>query len=371
MVKHRDLLLAAIRPQPDIATIENLLAGEIDWPALQADAAYHRVTNLLHRGLSALADPEQLAPLRAQREQNRRIALYLTSQLLTVGDALERAGVIVIPLKGPTLSEAIYGDLSLRESSDLDLLVHPATVPAARAALAQMGFLLRTGLHSAPDRLLMRWKSELQFTRSAPGNPFETHIDLHWNIVPAYYPFRLCADDLASRAVAEVRCGHAWLLAAPEDTLLFLCIHGAKHYWEQLRWVADIAWFVHGNSELNIAGLRVRAREAGAARALDTGLQLARDLLGSALPFAPNFKARKLAGHAAARIATNSPTQPDTLVLCRYLLNMTPSWPRKVRLLLGLIFQPEEAEFVRYRLPHRIARLYYVLRIWNLANRYL
>ena len=51
-------------------------------------------------------------------------ALLLTTELEKILAALEENEIPVIPYKGVTLGERLYGDAALRESGDIDIIVH-------------------------------------------------------------------------------------------------------------------------------------------------------------------------------------------------------------------------------------------------------
>jgi hypothetical protein len=64
---------------------------------------------------------------------------------------------------------------------------------------------------------------------------------------------------------------------------MLICIHGAKHFWEQLSYIADVAAFVT-RQELDWGRVMAAAAEVGGERMLYVGLRLAADLLGAPLP---------------------------------------------------------------------------------------
>jgi hypothetical protein len=71
---------------------------------------------------------------------------------------------------------------------------------------------------------------------------------------------------------------------APEDLLLILCVHGAKHCWGRLEWICSFAELVGAYEKLDWDQLMVQASTLGSKRMLLLGLVLASDLLGVALP---------------------------------------------------------------------------------------
>jgi hypothetical protein len=60
-------------------------------------------------------------------------------QLLQTLELLRESGIQTVPFKGPALAVQAYGDLSLRQYDDLDLLIHEADVPRAYQLLIANG----------------------------------------------------------------------------------------------------------------------------------------------------------------------------------------------------------------------------------------
>ena len=55
---------------------------------------------------------------------------------------------------------------------------------------------------------------------------------------------------------------------APEPLLLFLCSHGAKHMFERLGWICDVARFLIVTPDLDWPAILTAARHARALRQL-------------------------------------------------------------------------------------------------------
>jgi hypothetical protein len=86
------------------------------------------------------------------------------------------------------------------------------------------------------------------------------------------------------------------LTLSPEDLILFLCVHGAKHEWDQLIWVCDVAETIRAYPGLDWTTVQQRAAETGSLRMLQLGLFLAHEIAGVGLP----LEAAVLAAHPAA-----------------------------------------------------------------------
>jgi hypothetical protein len=90
---------------------------------------------------------------------------------------------------------------------------------------------------------------------------------------------------------------------SPEDELMLICVHGAKHFWEQLSYIADVAAFV-SNQKLDWGLVERAACEVCGERMLHVGLHLAAEVLGAPLPakIAALGRSDPMAGKLASQI---------------------------------------------------------------------
>src|SRR4029077_3228300 len=98
-----------------------------------------------------------------------------------------------------------------------------------------------------------------------------------------YHPRPLPLKNIFERQVRVSIDAHEIPALSPEDELILICIHGAKHFWEKLSHVADVAAFV-SKQELDWGRVKSAVEEVGAERMLCVGLRLAADVLGASLP---------------------------------------------------------------------------------------
>src|SRR5208282_2899895 len=84
---------------------------------------------------------EPLALQFLERERERtKWGLRLTAELFRLLDLLERHAIPALPFKGPVLASALYGDLAMRESCDLDVLVRSSDLAGAKRAMLASGY---------------------------------------------------------------------------------------------------------------------------------------------------------------------------------------------------------------------------------------
>ena len=114
--------------------IREILEGPLDWKRLLQLAGHHAVIPQLYQRLSASNVIPQALPLLQQHyEANARQTLWLTRELLRILSHLQRNSIETLPYKGPVLAEILYGNVALRQFSDLDLLIHEADLAKVKA----------------------------------------------------------------------------------------------------------------------------------------------------------------------------------------------------------------------------------------------
>jgi hypothetical protein len=74
------------------------------------------------------------------------------------------------------------------------------------------------------------------------------------------------------------------LALAPEDLLLALCVHGAKHQWDRLAWIRDVGGVLARWPHLDLAAVVERARRRGCGRLMLVSLAVVSECAGVQLP---------------------------------------------------------------------------------------
>lgn len=192
----------------------------LDWRLLLTLAEEHRILGIVYPQLAPYAPEEFAAAWRVAWVHS----LLLVSELESSLDAFSRDGIDVLPLKGPVLAEALYGNVSARQSVDLDLLVRPRDFAAAESLLLASGF--RADPHPGSEY-------HLGFVRQG------TKIELHTQFgLQGHCP--LDTDGIWRRSVAASFQQRPMRAIAEEDLILFLSYHLLKHNCSRLIWTADL-----------------------------------------------------------------------------------------------------------------------------------
>jgi hypothetical protein len=371
-----ELLLSCARTRMDPATggrLRALLERPLDWDDVVRTARWHGVLPLVHWHLRDV-EPGLLPGgvrerLRASFEKTQRRNLFLALQLGAILDRFGAHGIPAIPYKGPTLAVAAYGRLALREFSDLDILVNKQDVLRAKDLLVAEGFRPDAGLTAAQERALV--ESRHAYLLARPDRT--AMVELHWAISPRHVSLLLEPERLWERLQPVTIAGRTVLTLAPEILLPSLCEHGAKHVWERLAWICDIAELVQARPDLDWARITGEARRTGSERMLALGLRLASDLLGAPMPDAVRDRAETdaaipvLAAHVRARLFREPAGPAGLLEQARFHLRAREHWRDRIRY-CWLAMTTLTVEDWQRRLPRPLSFLYYPIRFLRLLG---
>ena len=372
------LLLCCARAHDDDETRARLAAlsqTKIDWDALLRLAQKHRLIPLLYRRLQQI--PSVVPAQILDRLQNHFYLSAVRNHLLSeelcrVLKLFAEHAIPVVPYKGPALAASLYGDISLRQFSDLDLLIRRRHVSAASALLAARGYRQQHQLTRAQEAAFLGSECEHLFSRAGD----QLYIDLHWQFAPAYFSLKLDAESLWPRLEESSFEGQPALAFSPEDLLLILAVHAAKECWERLVWLCDLSRLICAHTHLNWQHVIEHSKSAGARRILLLSLKLTSDLLETKLPdeieraIAADRAAQSLAAQIKRELFDEA-VRPAGV--SRYLLPGQALERRRdrinFRLRLALTPSPEDWTFLP--LPDRLLPLYFLVRPLRLARKYL
>jgi hypothetical protein len=365
-----DLLLLCARAHLDEQQrqrVHDLVSRNLDWNYLLQLADRHGLQPLLHWHLTAVCPntvpKESQQNLRVAFQRVSALNILLTHELQKLIALFAENNVTAVPYKGPALALQLFGNVALRQFSDLDLLVHPRDVLRARDLLLRDGYEPLPPLTEGQQALLLRTQCNLPFSREQK----RMIVELHWKVSAPSFARPFETEDFWSRLVDGKLETTNIKLPAAEDLLLALCIHGSKHLWERVAWIADIAGLLSSKEELNWEELISRARSTGSERMLLLGLHLAERLLEVSLP-----DEVKSALKADAKVGFLA----DDVVRDLFTPGLTPSGisgyflfqikaRRRLRDKINYLrftFTPNEEDLVRFNLPSSLSFLYYLVR---------
>lgn len=354
-------------------SVRSWLQSGIRWNVLFHLAERHGVRPALAQALlkvGASIPDEQKGALKDIFQTNLRKSLLLARELIRIVDHLSRTGLDVIPYKGIALAEAVYGDIALRQTGDIDLLIRTADLQKVRAAVGEVGYTPHFVFSGAEEKAYL--KSGYEYVFDGAGAP--NLLEIQWAIQPRFYAVDFDVDGAFRRAVAVLVAGHPMKTLSTEDLFLVLAVHAAKHAWERLVWLCDLARIMRSPT-LNWREIGSQAKALGIARIVRVTLLLANRILGAQIPAAadrvlpPDWCANKLAGEIESQLAGQTGYRVESLAYFRLMMRLRERRRDRLRFFSRLAFTPGPGEWAAVRLPRPFFPLYGIVRLFRLAAR--
>jgi hypothetical protein len=370
------LLLAACsavaRPK-NLDTVHARLAAPINWAFLLDLAEQHGVAPLLCEVLSPIENEVPAEPMRSLKQSyqtNIRKSLILARELIRILDRIDALGVEVMPYKGLTLAETMYGNMALRQTGDIDLLIRPRDFPQIKNTVRELGYTPHMPLSETEEQAYLISGYECAFDCSAGRNLLE----LQWALQPRFYAVDIEVDALFRRAVPATVAGRKVKTLSQEDMFVVLAVHAAKHVWGRLIWLCDIAQIMN-LPNLNWDWIADQARDLGIARILSITLQLTGALLEAPPPPSVESKLLKdpvsvpLVDEIRRRIVSRNSLNPESLAYFRLMMRLRERKADRLKFLQRLAFTPGPNEWKAVRLPAPLFPVYRLVRLSRLVAR--
>jgi hypothetical protein len=371
---HVLLAASSATPRPEkLARLRILLQQPIQWKSLYELAERHGVQPLLYQALQSVADAvpaEAMNRLKRSNDANLHKTLLLSRELIRIVEHLSTLGLEVIPYKGLALAETLYGDISMRPSGDIDLLIHAQDLPRIREAVCELGYTPHAPLSESEERAYLKSGYECAFDGEAGPNLLE----VQWAIQPRFYAVDFDMTGLFDRAVTITVAGRTMKTPSYADLLLVLSVHAAKHMWGRLIWLCDIERLLQLPG-LDWVWIGSQARGLGIARILRITMLAANRMLGIAVPQAAETNLPQdpsgsaLANEVLAHIAGEQTYNVESLSYFRMMMRLRERTTDRIRFLQRLVLTPGPGEWEAVRLPHSLSPLYRLVRLSRLAAR--
>ena len=362
---------AAALSTNDGERIAELISLDVRWDVLLEQAEFHNVVPLV---CSKLLEFRASLPSNVDKDLERRFAanaqrsLRLARELTKILACLENHSVDAIPYKGPALAQAIYGDVAMRQFSDLDILIRASEYDRAAEAVRELGYEPSTELRAPVERAWLKTGYE----RGFDGPQGKNLLELQWRALPQFYAVDINVEDWFRRATYISLGEHKVRALAPEDLLLALCVHASKHAWMRLGWICDIGGIARVQ-RIDYDVVRERAAALGVLRIIEVSLEMAHRLLGGAVP--PEFEPKvdgdvqDLCERVTRIVARGTDYETESLEYFRLMLALRERASDRWRFGWRLLSMPSVGEWEAVALPGPLFPLYRVVRLWRVGKR--
>jgi hypothetical protein len=276
----------------------------------------------------------------------------------------------VLPFKGPVLAQALYGDPGCRTFSDLDILISPANFERAKEALAQLGYCPSAELSPATESFWLRNGYERSF--DGPGG--KNLVELQWALLPKFYAVDLEVEGLLARSGRAIVGEYEMRHLSPEDSVLVLSLHAAKHLWGRMIWLVDIAQALR-IEKIDYDLVLANARILGITRILGVTFWLVKNVLEGELPaqaekiIASDQSVVPLGQEFATRLEHASTYDFASTEYFRLILKLRERRRDQCRYLWRLLWTPGPSDLEAVRLPEPLSPLYRIVRLGRLLRK--
>lgn len=219
---------------------------EIDWKNLLIRAEKHRVRPIVNVGVNLLKDsvkiPDEIVEgLKEYHHARGHENLLNARELIGLVKAMREKGMEVIPYKGVVLSQLAYGDIGLREMSDIDFLMKLDEFPVVREILLSRGYVPAKYVPEEFEAVFFRQNFQYNFDLFK-GEKRQYHVEPHWKIGLRQWQTDLDFDDVEPLTARKDFYGTEINMLSPEGLLITTCLHhGGEDRWNSLKYICDVA----------------------------------------------------------------------------------------------------------------------------------
>ena len=355
----------------DINFIQNTLSTMTP-QLLTSMANRHGVLPLIYKTLKNLHPDHEILPL--FKQQYLSIAqrnILMSAELIRIMKLFKENGIDALAFKGPALAQMAYGDITLRQFGDLDILIKEKD----RSKVVDL--LIRE--HYTHEIDLMEIKESFFKCVSVVGLYKESTgvlIEIHWELLSRNYAIDWKEESIWGKPESILINNKEIPVLPVEQQLLYLCAHGAKHLFERLEWVCDIDRSIRANPNLDWQHLLNEAETLGIKRMLYLGLELSQQFFELELPEMIKNKIKedkeipKLISKVIKMSFSDTSQEGKNYSYFGLIWNMRENLYDRLRFAWKGLFAPQFDDFKYIQLPGRLAFLYPVIRPFRLATKY-
>ncbi len=242
----------------------------------------HRVLPLIHKTLEnekINVPPKIRNEIADKYKENTKLNFARSTQLIKLVQAIQEKGLAVAAYKGPALACSSYNDLSLRQFTDLDIIVRKEEFDDVESALISTGCVKAHEMSEKERRATLKHSYDIPYFFGDTN----TLVEVHWSFIEHFFAFDYEDSGFWGRIETFDLLGKRMPTLAVEDSLIVVCAHGSKHFWKRLSWICDVGHIIE-NADINWVQFERLAHKSGSLRMVRLGVWLAVHLLGTKIP---------------------------------------------------------------------------------------
>jgi hypothetical protein len=300
--------------------------------------------------------------------------MLMSAELIKILNLLRENHIEALAFKGPTLAQIAYGNITLRQFGDLDILVDEKDAYKAGKLMSKNGHTSIFPLNILSNKICLHTAKEFSFI-SVPGS---VHTELHWRLFEKKYNISLFSYAVEQKCQSVRINGQEISTLQNELLLVYLCLHGAKHAFERIEWICDIDRLIRV-SEVDWGSAVSLAEQSHSKRSFYLGLSLVHALFHTTLPatLMPSIQNEAIQTLHTMTLAqmTNKKAERSDFEKNRetfaYQSKLFDTKCDMLRFRLSTFFKISTNDCQTFKLPKQLKLLYLILRPIRLASSYI
>ncbi len=298
--------------------------------------------------------------------------MLMSAELLSIMKLLKVNDIEALAFKGPTLSQMAYGDITLRQYGDLDILIKEVDHPKMMDLMLKENYIPEIDLKEEDKETFFNCVTVIGLHKEVKN----IRVEIHWKLLSKNYAIEWEEESLwQNKKSTKINHKEVPVLCS-EQQLLYLCTHGAKHLFERLEWVCDIDRTIRSNSDINWIYLLSEAEKLGIKRMLLLGLALSQEFFKSELPKTIQQKIKedravpKLLSKIIEISFSETLQEGKNHSYFGLVWKMREHLSDRIRFAWHGLFAPQFDDFIFIKLPRHLIFLYPLIRPYRLAVKY-
>jgi len=298
--------------------------------------------------------------------------MSMSSELIKVLHTLKMEHILALAFKGPTLAQIAYGDITLRQYGDIDILIKIKDRRKTINIMTEAGYIPEIILNPNTENTFFTHVNVIAFYHPIS----KIRIEIHWELLAKNYAISWKEADLWQTQTSIEINNHQIPTLSTEQFLLYLCAHSAKHLYERLEWICDIDRSVRSNPDINWEIVNSEALKLGLSRIVYLSLALCETLFALELPQIMKEKSQtdkvmqKLKNTIIKQNFRHTTAPEKSYSHFILLWKMREKLSDKLRFTFLGIFSPKFDDFLFIQLPTQLSFLYILFRPYRLIKKY-
>lgn len=365
--KELKLLLELLKSENNKSLEEKDFLEEIDWNYFLELVNHHRCHPLVYIKLENMGlesvPLEVMQTLYQQYKKNTFKMLQLSGEMESISKLFTENEIHILFLKGPAVAYDLYGDISLRVSKDLDVLISENDLGKAELLLLHLGYVKEEVPYILNER---KWrKHHIEYFHPQK----KIQIEIHWRL--HNHPMKEPSfNELWKRKRVTPLTKYPVFILGEDDLFLHLVVHGARHAWFRLRWLVDIDRIIEKG--INYKKTNLLIKKFRYSYLVGQAFILASELLNSPINHEMRFVKQGYIPRILAKKAYLYINASENFTYdIKYLLSLKS--PLQKFLYIIILFYPRSWDAKTLKLPLPLHFLYFPLRpflsIWRMIKR--